>query len=257
MTIDEVTLSIEQAAQLLRQAKHVVALTGAGISTPSGIPDFRSPTSGLWKDVDPFEVASIFGFKQNPQAFYDWVRPLTRTILEAHPNAAHRALMQLESLGHLKSIITQNIDMLHSKAGSSHVLEIHGHLREGTCVHCFTVYPAQALLETCLETGEIPRCEKCGNVIKPNVVLFGEQLPIRELQASKQAARECDVMLVVGTSLEVAPASDLPILAHRTGSKLIIINLSTTPADPYAQIVIRGNAADILPQIVQRLEMLL
>ena len=133
---------IEHALSLLANAKHAIALTGAGISTPSGIPDFRSPDSGLWDNADPFEVASIYSFRHRPQDFYDWIYPLTRLTLNAEPNPAHTALAELEQHGRLQCVITQNVDMLHSKAGSSTVHEVHGHFREMTCLRCYTIYPS-------------------------------------------------------------------------------------------------------------------
>ena len=139
------------AINLLRRARYTVALTGAGISTRSGIPDFRSPKSGLWERYNPAEVASIYGFRHDPRRFYDWIRPLARIILEAQPNAAHIALARLEAIGKLQALITQNIDMLHTRAGSRTVYELHGHLREVTCIHCFAVYPAQPLIHKFLE----------------------------------------------------------------------------------------------------------
>src|SRR5215207_1263958 len=138
--------SIAGAAELLKQAKYTIAFTGAGISTPSGIPDFRSQSSGLWEKDDPMTVASMYGFRQNPQAFYNWIYPLARLTVNAQPNLAHVALAQLEAHGLLKAIITQNIDLLHTRAGNKTVYELHGHLREATCVHCFTVYPAEPII---------------------------------------------------------------------------------------------------------------
>jgi NAD-dependent deacetylase len=246
--------SIQRAAELLRQAKYTVAFTGAGISTPSGIPDFRSQRSGLWEKDDPMTVASLYGFRQNPQAFYNWIYPLTRLTINAQPNPAHLALATLETQGKLKAIITQNIDILHTKAGNTVVYELHGNLREATCVHCFTVYEAEPIIRQFLEDRKVPHCPKCGGVIKPNVILFGEQLPIQELQAAKEATKKADLMIVVGSSLEVAPAGDLPLIAARNGAKLIIINIEPTPADPQAQVVIHADAAEILPDIMQRLE---
>ncbi|MBZ0290309.1 MAG: NAD-dependent deacylase [Anaerolineae bacterium] len=245
---------INDAAELLQRAKHTVAFTGAGISTPSGIPDFRSQHTGLWENVDPMAVASMYGFRQNPQAFYNWIYPLARLTLNAQPNPAHLVLANLEKQGRLDTIITQNIDMLHTRAGNTHILELHGHLREATCVHCFTVYPAEPIIRKFLDDREVPHCPKCGGVIKPNVILFGEQLPVRELQGAKEAARHADLMLVVGSSLEVAPAGDLPLLAVRNDAKLIIINIDPTPVDSQAQIVIHADAAEILPDIMHRLE---
>jgi NAD-dependent deacetylase len=240
---------IETAKHMLAEARHVIALTGAGISTASGIPDFRSPDSGLWEHADPFEVASIYSFRRRPQDFYDWIHPLARLTLDAVPNPAHVALFQLEKYGRLQGIITQNVDALHGKAGSSNVLEVHGHFREMTCLRCYTVYPAAGYLDTFVGNGQIPRCEGCGGILKPNVILLGEQLPVRVLNEAKKQARLCDLMIVVGSSLEMAPAGDLPALAVETGAKLLIINLEPTHLDHLADAVIIGNAVDILPEL--------
>jgi NAD-dependent deacetylase len=249
-------VEIAQIAKLIRFSRALVAFTGAGISTASGIPDFRSPHSGLWNQVDPIAVASLYGFRQNPAAFYDWVRPLARTILAAAPNEAHLALSRLEALGKLKAIVTQNIDMLHQRAGNSIVHELHGHLREATCIHCFRVYPIDDMLDAFLEQSRLPYCENCGAVLKPNVILFGEQLPHRAFRAAQQAVSDADLLLVVGTSLEVAPASDLPLLALRNRAHVVVINMEPTSLDHAASVVIHGDAAQILPEIVQELEAL-
>jgi NAD-dependent deacetylase len=246
---------ITEIARLLKHSRAAVAFTGAGISTSSGIPDFRSPKSGLWNDVDPMAVASIYGFRQNPQAFYDWVYSLARVTCDAEPNAAHHALAQLEAKACLQAVITQNIDMLHTRAGSSRVFELHGHLREATCTHCFAVFPGEPIIRQFLEDRQVPHCPGCGGVLKPNVILFGEQLPHQEFQGAQKAARTCDLMLVIGTSLEVAPASDLPQLALRHGARLVIINLEPTPFDQSACVVIHADAAEVLPEIMRRLEL--
>ncbi len=242
------------AAQLLGAAHSAVALTGAGISTPSGIPDFRSPKSGLWEGIDPLVVGSIYGFRENPQAFYDWIYPLTKLTIQAEPNPAHFALATLELQAILKGVITQNIDMLHTRAGSQVVLELHGQFREATCIHCFTVFLAEPIIKQFLLDHQVPHCPHCGGVIKPNVILFGEQLPISPLLAAQDLARKADLMLIVGTSLEVAPASDLPMLALRNGAKMIIINLESTHLDNAATVVIHADAAEVLPDIVQQME---
>src|SRR6266850_5970915 len=176
--------NIRAAADLLRKAQYAVALTGAGISTPSGIPDFRSPQSGLWDKVSPLDVATLFSFRTQPQAFYDWIRPLAATMMNAQPNPAHLALSRMEQLGRLHCVITQNIDTLHTRAGSQCVVEVHGHLREMTCIACYHVYESARFIDPFLNTGEIPRCPQCAGVLKPNVILFGEQLPVKELNAA-------------------------------------------------------------------------
>ena len=239
---------ITRAARLLRQAAYTVALTGAGHSTPSGIPDFRSPESGLWTRVDPLAVASLFAFRVRPQDFYDWIRPLARVMLEAQPNPGHHALAQLEKAGLLKSVITQNIDGLHQRAGSLRVHEVHGHMREATCIHCYRVVPAESLIEEFLEEGQVPRCT-CGGVMKPNVILFGEQLPLNALTAARQDTRACDLMLVIGSSLTVEPVSDLPLMALGHGAKLVIVNYQPTHLDERADVVIHADLADVMPRI--------
>lgn len=249
--------AIQSAAALLKQARSVVAFTGAGISTPSGIPDFRSPQCGLWTNADPMTVASIYGFRQNPEAFYNWIYPLARLTLNAVPNPAHLALARLEALTNFTAVITQNIDMLHTRAGSSRVYELHGHMREVTCIHCFKVYPAEPIIVRFLNDRIVPHCPACNSVLKPNVILFGEQLPIQQLLGAQEVARRADVMLLVGSSLEVAPASDIPLLARRYGAQLIIVNLEATPLDSLAQWVVHADAAEVLPHLVDCLETLL
>ncbi|MBN1562763.1 MAG: NAD-dependent deacylase, partial [Anaerolineae bacterium] len=259
--------AFELAATLLRKADYITALTGAGISTPSGIPDFRSPTSGIWEKYDPAEVASLHGFRRDPRKFYDWIRPLIRTLVEAQPNAAHTALARMEATGKLKSVSTQNIDMLHTAAGSQTVYELHGHLREMTCIHCFAVYPAQPFIENFLAAEDdemnysdqqdesadplanLPRCPNCNHVLKPNVILYGEQLPINKLVAARNEASECDLMIVAGSSLEVFPAAELPMIARRKNAGLIIVDLRPTAMDWLASVVLRGNVVDILPRL--------
>jgi NAD-dependent deacetylase len=239
-----------RAAELIRSAHHLVVLTGAGISTPSGIPDFRSLTSGLWNRANPFVVASLSMFRVRPQLFFDWIRPLLRTFLDAIPNPAHTALAQLEQVGKLKAIITQNIDALHQKAGSKNVIEVHGHIRQATCVRCYDVVPTEALISRFVERRELPRCQKCGGILKPNVILIGEQLPFREINAARAEVSQCDVMLVVGSSLSIAPAADLPFIARERGAQVIMLNQQPTPMDNHATLVIREDIAVALPHIV-------
>jgi NAD-dependent deacetylase len=240
---------IERAAALIRQSRHMVAFTGAGHSTASGIPDFRTPGSGLWEKDDPMLVASIWAFRLSPESFYRWIRPMVSTLLTAVPNPAHVALADLEELGLLRTIITQNIDNLHQRAGSRRVLELHGHLREATCIRCYRQVPVDPALVQRLLSGKVPTCE-CGGVFKPNVILFGEQLPVRVFNLAMEEARRCDLMLVAGSSLEVAPAADLPFLAVQCGAQAIIVNLQPTPLDCHAQVVIHGDVTEILPAIV-------
>jgi len=243
--------AIERAAEIILSSKYVVALTGAGISTPSGIPDFRSPGTGLWEKVDPMAVASLAAFKLNPARFFEWFRPLGKTLLESKPNPAHIALAKLEEAGLLKAVITQNIDGLHQKAGSKRVLEVHGHLREAECMKCRRSYPTESFMERYLEFGEIPKCQ-CGGVLKPKVVLFGEPLPRWVFMEAVGEAQKCDAMIIAGSSLEVYPAAELPTLAYQNGAKLIVVNLQSTYADSIAEVVIREDVAVALPAIAER-----
>ena len=245
---------LEAATQLACRARYLVALTGAGISTHSGIPDFRSPRSGLWAQADPANVASLDGFRRHPERFYTWIRPLASAILDATPNAAHLALARMEQTGHLKSVITQNIDMLHERAGSCMVYELHGHLRALTCIHCFAEFPAGPHIDAFITSGLIPHCARCGHVLKPNVILFGEQLPMHVLSPARRETRRCDVLLVIGSSLEAYPAGELPMLAHRAGAALVVINLRETALDKLADVVIRADVLDVLPLLAAALE---
>ncbi|MEW5956962.1 MAG: NAD-dependent deacylase [Chloroflexota bacterium] len=248
--MESLSQQIQQAATLIKQARQIVAMTGAGISTPSGIPDFRSPDSGLWDAIDPLAVASIFAFRQNPEIFYNWIHPLAGKLLNARPNPAHYALAKLEKTGKLRAVITQNFDGLHRKAGSQTIYELHGNLREATCIRCYAAQDASRIFEDFVKDGRIPRC-RCGGVLKPNVILFGEQLPMREFVAAQIAVRAADLMLVVGSSLEVAPASDLPTLALENNARLILINYQPTYLDRQADVVIRADVAEVLPRILE------
>jgi NAD-dependent deacetylase len=194
-------------------------------------------------------VASIWAFRLNPKNFYDWIRPMVDTVVNAKPNPAHMALAELEHLGHLKVVITQNIDDLHQRAGSRRVLELHGHLREATCVRCYKKISVDPAVEELIQNGQVPHCE-CGGVMKPDVILFGEQLPIRVLNQAMEEARTCDLILVAGSSLEVTPAADIPFLAVDSGAKAIMVNLEPTAFDTHADVVIRGDVAQILPRLV-------
>jgi len=236
------------AANLLREAEYGVAFTGAGMSTPSGIPDFRSPGTGLWEQVRPMLVASIWAFRLRPQAFYDWMRPLAHTILEAEPNAAHHALAKLEGAGRLRAVITQNIDGLHQAAGSRQVLELHGHTRTATCLDCARVVDTGPLIEQFLR-GEVPRCASCDGLLKPDVVLLGEMLRASVFFTAQMECEQCDLLLVAGSSLEIAPAAGLPLVALEAGADLIIVNLQPTPLDSQASVVIRCDVATVLPAI--------
>jgi NAD-dependent deacetylase len=241
--------SLQHAAQLLAQAEHAVALTGAGLSTPSGIPDFRSPDTGLWENFDPLEIATIQVFRRRPADFFKWIRLLARQMFEAQPNLAHYALAELQRAGCVQHIITQNIDGLQQRAGAQHVIELHGDILTGTCVSCYTVYRSTEFHEQFINAGRIPTCPRCDGIIKPNVILFGEALPVHELMAAKRAVANCDVLLIAGSSLEVAPASDLPMLARSRQARVIIVNQGPTYMDDHCDVLIREDVALALPAI--------
>jgi NAD-dependent deacetylase len=195
-------------------------------------------------------VASIWAFRLNPKSFYDWIRPMAVTMLTAPPNPAHYALAALEEAGILKTIITQNIDNLHQRAGSRRVLELHGHMREATCIRCYAEVAIDPGFEQLILDGKVPYCQ-CGGVFKPNVILFGEQLPVRVLNRAMAEARRADLILVAGSSLEVTPAADIPFLAAESGANAIIVNLQPTCFDDRSDVVIHGDVADILPRLVE------
>ncbi|MDD2694537.1 MAG: NAD-dependent deacetylase [Anaerolineales bacterium] len=244
---------IHRAADIVLNSKRGVVLSGAGISTPSGIPDFRSPSSGLWYQFEALEVASLNAFRYNPRKFYAWLQPLAEKIYQAQPNPAHLAIADLEASGHIDTIITQNIDRLHQRAGSRQVLEVHGSLETLTCTHCFKKGDSAPYIEPYLHSGVVPLCASCGHVLKPDVILFGEQLPHRAWQLAQQASKRCDLMLVVGSSLEVLPVAGLPMRALEHGAHLIIINNSETYLDTRADVVFSEDAAAILPLIEEAL----
>jgi len=253
MTLPPATqTALEDAAELFRKAERVVVLTGAGISTPSGIPDFRSEGSGLWSRDEPMEVASLSTFRTAPERFFRWFRPLASQIFYARPNSAHEALAEYEHAGHPKTILTQNIDGLHQKAGSGHVVELHGTLRTLSCTQCYRQFPSENFLRPFIEDGILPRCTNCNAILKPDVILFGEQLPQGAWQAAQRAARQCDLMLVAGSSLEVLPVAGLPLQALDQGAHLIVINNTETYVNVRADIVITENVATILPEIIKR-----
>ncbi len=243
---------IDLAAELIRKARRAVVLTGAGLSTPSGIPDFRSEGSGLWSRDEPLEVASLTNFRTHPETFYAWFRPLAGQIFGAQPNAAHRALAQLEAEAGLGSIATQNIDMLHQKGGSRSVIELHGSLRTLSCTQCFHQVESEAYLQPLIETGEMPRCPDCGAVLKPDVILFGEQLPQKAWLEAQRKCRACDLILVAGSSLEVLPVAGLPMQALDHGAHLVIVNNTPTYLHDRADAAILADVAEVIPAIAER-----
>ncbi|MGQ9497432.1 MAG: SIR2 family NAD-dependent protein deacylase [Desulfotomaculales bacterium] len=236
-----------EIADLLRTAKNAYVLTGAGISTESGIPDFRSPGTGLWTTTSLADLLTAEVLKEDPRRFYEACLPALDTFRRAEPNPAHIALAELESLGYIRGVITQNIDGLHQRAGSRRVWEVHGHLRTVSCMRCERKQPFDFAV-ACYRRGELPpRCRVCNGVMRPDVVLFGEALARDFFEAADELYGGCDFMLVVGSSLTVYPAAGLVTLTK----KLAIINLQPTPYDARAHVVVREKAGAVLPLVVE------
>jgi NAD-dependent deacetylase len=245
-------VSASRLAELIETRQPCVVLTGAGISTESGIPDFRSPT-GLWANADPLEVASLKAFRADPEQVWRFYAPRLRMLTGAEPNAAHLALAELERLGLVRAVVTQNIDLLHERAGSREVVEVHGSIRTATCPGCGAVHPLEEVA-ILVEARGVPRCRDCGAVLKPDVVLFGELLPEAAIDRAYELAREAALMLVVGSALEVFPAADLPLEMLRSGGALAIVNRDATPLDGQAELRIGGSAGETLSALLAELK---
>lgn len=238
----------EQLVEMLRRSAHAVILTGAGASTESGLPDFRS-SSGLWQGVDPLEVASIQALRRDPARFYEFYKGRLAKLGEAKPNPVHAVLASLEGEGFVKAVITQNVDGLHQAAGSRRVIEVHGNLCEATCTRCRGRHPIKFLADQLETPGALPRCPDCLGLLRPAVVLFGEPLPSEAFADAVAETRRADFFLVVGSSLQVAPVNMLPSLALEHGASLAIINLEATPFDYAASAVLRDVAGEVLAKV--------
>ncbi len=243
---------IKKLSELLKNSKYTVCLTGAGVSTASGIPDFRTPGKGLWAKVDPIEVTSIQAFQENPARFYHFYRPRIEELKNVAPNKAHHALVKLEHSDYLQTLITQNIDNLHQKAGSKDVLEIHGNLSQAICTKCGEKISSDLLIEKIKDNAQqIPFCH-CGGIFKPDVVLFGEMLS--NLEEAVAEASKADLFLVIGSSLQVSPANLLPEYSIARQGDLVIINYMETPLDHKATMVVNQDIGDFLTEICRHLK---
>ena len=242
-------MSVERLVGLVRDRGPCVVLTGAGISTESGIPDFRSPT-GIWAHYNPMEYATIDAFLADPVKVWDFYGKRLAVLGDAEPNEGHRALAQLEDRGWVRAVITQNIDQLHERAGTRELVEVHGSIRTSSCLDCRTVVPFDQVV-TLLP---VPQCPNCGRVLKPDVVMFGELLPAAQMARAEKLAREAGLMLVVGSSLEVYPVAGLPLETLANGGVLAIVNRGTTPFDGRASLVLDGGAGETLAALAERLE---
>lgn len=240
-------------AELIDQADHVVALTGAGISVPSGIPDFRSPGTGLWAKVDPMAVAHIDVFHRAPSQFWSFYGRRFQILDDKQPNPAHRVLAQLEDSGHLDAVITQNIDRLHARAGSRHLIEVHGSIAHSRCLVCgarFETGEVRTRHERAAD--QVPRCD-CGAPLKPDVVLFGELLPARAIAEAEALAGEADLMLCIGSSLEVYPVAQLPALTLQRGGRIAILTQGPTAYDSRAAVRLGGDVVQELAAVAAEL----
>jgi len=238
---------IQKAADIINRSEKIVAITGAGISTEAGIPDFRSPGTGLWNRIDPMFAFTSLGFKLRPKAFYRLGLELIPPFLTAVPTEAHLFLAKVERLKKSCLIVTQNIDGLHQKAGSRNVVEIHGSLRRGFCIKCRREFSLEEIKYK-TEREIPPRCDACRKPIKPDIVLFGDPIPTECFQRAQQALHECDLLLIVGSSLLIYPVADLPGIAVRRGTDIIIVNLEPTLYDRNA-LVLRGKAGGICREL--------
>jgi NAD-dependent deacetylase len=249
------TDGVERLAELVREAHSVVALTGAGISVPSGIPDFRSPGTGLWANVDPMDVAHIDVFRRDPERFWRFYGDRFHALEDKQPNGAHRALAELERRGVVDAVVTQNIDRLHRAAGSERLIEVHGTIDHASCLVCGPGSAvALAEVRTRLDAARdgVPRC-RCGEALKPDVVLFGELLPEAAMDEAWQLAAGADLLLCIGSSLEVHPVAGLPELTLRAGGGLAIVTQGPTPYDRDAAVKLDG---DVEAELVALLEAL-
>jgi NAD-dependent deacetylase len=242
----------EALARLIRDQQPCVALTGAGVSTESGIPDFRSPT-GIWASFDPLEYATLGAFRRDPEKVWRFYAPRFSMLTDAEPNRAHLALAELESRGLIRAVVTQNIDLLHERAGSRDVVEVHGSVRTSSCPGCAARYPLADVVSLVESGNGAPRCPACGTILKPDVVFFDELLPEEAIDRAFELAREAKLLLVVGSSLEVYPVAGLPQETLDAGGKVAVVNRTPTWVDGRAELVLREGAGDVLEATVAAL----
>ncbi len=240
----------EKVADIIKEQKYLVAFTGAGISVDSGIPAFRGG-QGLWEKYDPMEYAHIRAFTVDPEKVWVMLREMSEVILKSEPSPAHRALATLEEKGYLKAVITQNVDGLHHVAGNSDVIEYHGNHRWLTCVSCAKRVP---LTPEMSQVRPYPRCEKCNKALKPDVVFFGEGIPMIAMLRANEEANKCRVMFIIGTSGVVYPAAEIPYIAKSKGATIVEINIESTPFTPsITDYFFTGTASQVLPKILEHL----
>ncbi len=263
---EDLTEKIKTVAKWIVESKYAIVLSGAGMSTESGIPDFRGP-EGVWTKLgdDPMDVSSIAAFEDMASSktpdprMQEMLMGIVQKLITARPNKGHKVVGKLYKKGYVKAVITQNIDNLHQRGGAKEVIEVHGTYKTATCMTCGNKYKFEQLLQMVLQDGMFPPlCEKtqCGGFIKPDVVFFGEMLPPMALRKSMHYAETTDLMLILGSSLVVYPAANLPNIAKSNGAKIVIINDEETPKDNIADIIIRGRLGEVLPKILEEVELL-
>ncbi len=248
---------IQKVADLIRQSKKVIVFTGAGVSTESGIPDFRSP-GGVWQKYNPedFYYQKFISSEESREKYWQMSREFYEPLKNAQPNAAHQAVVELEKMGKLDCVITQNIDNLHQRAGSSpqKVIELHGTAVSVSCLSCRKKYPREEIQSWLLRGVKAPLCDACGGILKPDTVSFGQSMPVKETEEAFHRARNCDLFIVIGSSLIVQPAATVPLEAKESGAKLVIINRDPTNHDSYADVVIHGSAGEVMSQVLKCLK---
>ena len=244
-------VGVSALVRLIQANQPCVVLTGAGVSTESGIPDFRSAT-GIWAEFDPAEYASLPAFRADPAKVWRFYKPRIELLTEAEPNAAHRALAALEQAGFVEAVVTQNIDLLHERAGSRNLVEVHGSIRTATCPACGSSY-ARGTVVAKLEHADAPGCDSCGAILKPDVVFFGELLPTDAIERAFELARRARLLLVVGSSLEVHPVAALPEETLIAGGCLAILNQGSTPYDRRADLKLEEKAGKVLGAVADAL----
>ena len=251
---------IRRAAEMLRDAKKIVVFTGAGVSTESGIPDFRSP-GGIWTRYDPDEFLyhKFLSSEETRKKYWAFSRDFWPLIRDAKPNPAHYAIAELWRMGKLDCVITQNVDGLHQRAGvpDERVIELHGTAWWVKCLDCGKRYEREEIHRRIEGGEEVPRCDECGGILKPATISFGEPMPYDETREAERRSAECDLFIVAGSSLVVYPAANMPLIAKRSGAQLIILNLAPTPQDDIADLIIRGKVGEVFPKIVEELKEML
>jgi NAD-dependent deacetylase len=248
-----VSARAERLAQLLLDSKRAVVLTGAGVSVPSGIPDFRSPGTGLWENVDPMEVAHIDAWRRDPDRFWRFYGDRFATLVDKQPNEAHFALAELERRGIVRAVITQNIDRLHRKAGSERLVEVHGSIEHSVCLECRGKVPLEQVIDQLRAGDGAPECPVCVAALKPDVVLFGELLPEEAMSEAQALALDADLMVCVGSSLEVYPVAGLPAMTRGGGGRLALVTQGPTPYDADAEVKLDGDVVGELRAVLAAL----